>query len=85
MRNAQGYAVIMDPEEGIREADTFSCGHCGSINHVKAKADPAEIGGLCKCCMKLICKNCVGHECTPLMKRIEQEEERYHARRSYGI
>lgn len=84
MRKAQGYAVITDPS-GIKEADTFSCGHCNAVTHVKPKADPADVGGLCKCCMKLICPNCVGKSCTPLMKRIEQEEARYHARRSYGF
>ena len=83
MRNAQGYACITDPDHGIREADTFTCFHCNSINHVKAKADPSELGGLCKVCMKLICPRCVGQTCVPFMKRIEREEARYHARRSY--
>jgi hypothetical protein len=82
MRNAQGYACITDPD-GVREADTFTCFHCNCITHVRAKADPAELGGLCKCCMKLVCPKCVGKPCVPFLKKIEREEARYHARRSY--
>lgn len=79
-----GYATLTSPD-GLKEADTFTCGHCNAIRHVKAGQDPASIGGLCKCCMELICERCVGEECVPLMKRIEQEEKRYEALRSYGL
>lgn len=85
MRNAQGYACIMDPEEGTREADTFTCFHCQYVVHVKPKCDPADMGGLCKQCMKLICPRCVGKGCRPFLKQLEVEENRYHARRSYGL
>lgn len=80
MRNAQGYARITSPE-GVSECDTFTCFHCQRLTHVKPKCDPAELGGLCKVCMKLICSNCVGKSCTPFLKTIERMEARYHARR----
>ena len=83
MRNAQGYACISGPD-GVAEADTFSCFHCQRVTHVKAGCDPADLGGLCKVCMRLICKHCLGKRCLPFIKAIEREEARYHARRSYG-
>lgn len=89
MRNAQGFACITDPDEGIRECDTVTCFHCQYVVHVKPKMDPADMGGLCKLCMKLICPRCVGKECSPFLKRVELEERifesRMAARRSYGL
>lgn len=79
-----GYATLTSPE-GVKEADTYSCGHCNAIRHVKAQQDASEIGGLCKCCMQLICEKCLGGECVPFMKKIENWEQRNYALRSYGI
>ena len=76
MRNAQGYACISGPD-GIREADTFTCNHCQRVVHVKARADPAEIGGFCTLCSKHICKHCVGLGCMPFEKKMERLEARY--------
>lgn len=100
MRNAGGYAFIVSPTtskvcldggrvemacEGITEYDTFSCGHCSAVKHVRAKERPEDLGGLCKQCMKLICPSCVDDgRCTPLEKRIEEMEERDFWRREYG-
>ena len=84
MRNAQGYASITSPD-GVAEADTFTCNHCQYITHVKAKCDPAELGALCKQCMKLICKHCVGSGCLPWEKAMEKMEARAAALRSYGL
>ena len=77
-----GYATLTSPE-GMKEADTFTCGHCNCIRHVKPMQDAADLGGLCKCCMQLICEKCVGHECVPFMKQIEQEEERCYRMLAY--
>lgn len=84
MRRPGGYAVITGPD-ATRECDTYSCRHCNAVTHVKAGARPEDIGGLCKTCMGLICPKCLGEPCVPLLKRIEQEEAAYHARRSYGM
>lgn len=85
LRNVQGYAVISDPEKGVKECDTFKCNHCQYTVHVPPRADPAEMGGHCRLCDKLICPRCVGKECTPFMKAIEIEENRFYARQSYGV
>lgn len=82
MRNATGYAIWQGPD-GKREVDTFTCSHCQHIVHVAPRADPAEIGGFCTMCSRHICKMCVGKECVPFEKRLEQMEARYHALRSY--
>lgn len=87
MRNPQGYSTWTDRESGVvtRECDTYTCGHCSRIVHVKPKQRPEDMGGLCKSCMTLICPACLEHGCTPFMKKIEQEEARAIALRSYGV
>lgn len=98
MRNPGGYGQIICDGTLTRpvafdgygntvaaETDTFSCGHCNKVVFVPARTDPANLGGLCKQCMKLICPHCLaGGRCTPLEKRLAEQEARYHALRSYG-
>lgn len=101
MRNPGGYAVIVSPDPtkanfdrmtceelpaGTTERDTFSCFHCGRVTHVKPRMDPADLGGLCKQCMRLICPHCLGKgNCDPLEKKLERMEARDRALRSYGL
>lgn len=99
-RNPGGYAVIINPApgkvqldrgrldfacEGVVEYDTFTCGHCNTVKHVRVKERPEDLGGLCKQCMKLICPHCVDQGCTPLERRIAEMEERDYRRRTYGL
>ncbi len=81
----QGYAVISDPEAGIREADTMTCAHCCRVTHIKPKMRPEDMGGFCRMCMKPVCAECADGNCVPFEKRLEAEEARYHALRSYGV
>lgn len=83
----QGWASLTDRETGkvVAECSTTTCAHCNAITHVKAKARPEDIGGLCKCCMGLICPRCVGGDCVPFLKKLENWEARHEARRSYGL
>lgn len=83
MRNAQGFACIVDPEQGVKETDTFTCIHCNRIVHLPANKKVEDVGDFCRSCMKMICAGCAGKDCTPFLKKIEIEEARYHARRSY--
>lgn len=82
MFRSGGYASISSPD-GLTEADTFSCSHCNRVVHVKAKADPASLGGLCKNCMGLICQTCVGGGCDPFEKKLERAEHRDRVLKSY--
>jgi len=88
MRNPQGYSVITNPGERAIEHDTFSCAHCGAITFTKGawgqlqvaiiKGDgKVEMRDVHKCysCDNYICPRCVGKDCIPKFKRIEQEEK----------
>lgn len=72
--------------EGINEYDTFCCGHCNRIIHVRARQRAEDIGGLCYQCMRPICPACVetGH-CDPLEKKLARWEDRERTLRSYGL
>lgn len=100
MRKPGGYAVLVTPQNsivtydrlqrqtinaGTTEADTFTCGHCGSIVHVLPRQDPSNIGGLCKQCMTLICPRCLDKGCEPLERKLEQAEARDRTLRSYDL
>lgn len=88
MRRPGGYAVISDPQQSqpVLETDTFTCGHCQKIVPVPPRCDPADLGGLCKVCMRLVCPVCHGQgSCTPFEKRIEQQEAKGRMLRSMGL
>lgn len=85
MRNPGGYATLHYEDGRIVECDTYQCGHCQRVVHVKPKCDPAELGGMCYSCTKMLCRVCVDDPvCVPLEERLLREEARYHALRSYG-
>jgi hypothetical protein len=67
------------------ECDTFTCFHCNRVIHVLPKMDPANLGGLCKICMKLICPWCLGKGCTPWEKKMEMAEARSRLLASMGL
>lgn len=100
MRNPHGYAVITSPtrwrgnfdhfhceviEEGTTEIDTATCNHCNRVVHIKPRMDPADMGGLCKQCMKFICPWCLDKGCTPWEEVMRRQEARTEALRSYGF
>lgn len=85
MRNAGGYGVLFGPNGVQHEVDTFTCAHCNKVVVVKPKCDPADLGGNCRLCMKLVCPRCVDLGCTPFEKKLEQWEARDRALRSYGV
>lgn len=101
MRNPGGFATILSPVrsmvslnggmlcqeigEGTFEIDTFSCCHCNSVVHVKARDRADEY--FCRNCMARICSPCADHPCMPLLKKFEQierQEAKQRALRSYG-
>lgn len=87
MRNPGGYGVYIggDLHGGKKEVDTFTCAHTNKIVEVPPFSRPEDMGGLCKVCMGLICKEEVGKGCTPFLKRLDQVEKAdIERRRSYG-
>lgn len=89
MLNPGGYATWTSPES-LTERDTFTCGHCNNIVIVPPKANPSDLGGMCKSCMKLICPKCTAlwnrtNKCTPFEKQLEKIEARARFLRSAGL
>ncbi len=76
-KRAGGYGHWFNGNGPDIESDTFTCFHCGNCVFVPPMKDPAEIGGWCLVCMKLICQECVGRgECRPFEKQLDQHEAR---------
>jgi hypothetical protein len=74
MRKAlSGLATWYGPD-GIVEQSTFTCVHCNAPRRVKPYCDPADLGGLCRVCMGVICERCVGSGCDPLEEKIKRVE-----------
>jgi hypothetical protein len=71
-----GYACVVEPDKPTQEFDTFTCAHCNRVTHVKPRARPQDIGGLCKQCMGLICPACVGQPCVPFEQKLQAWEAR---------
>ena len=83
---SRGLFVYDEPEKQTREVESFTCGHCNFVTKIKPRCDPADAGGLCKRCMRLICKGCAGAmRCDPIEKKLERAEARQEALRSYGL
>jgi hypothetical protein len=75
-RKPGGYSIIVDPDMGTIEEDSFTCKHCQRVTFVPARCDPVELGGRCTCCDALICKHCVGKPCDHIEKKLERWEAR---------
>lgn len=72
--NQEGYFRWEGPDQ-VKEATSFTCGHCSFVTAVPLMADPANIGGMCKLCGKLICPRCVNLErCDPIEAKLERME-----------
>ncbi len=77
-----GALDIYDPERP-RSYDSFTCFHCSRVVFVKHRADPSELGGMCKVCDKLICPQCNAKGgCTPWEKQMEAMEAKDRFRRA---
>lgn len=73
-RSQQGEFRYEGPD-GIKQASSFTCQHCNFVVAVPLMADPANIGGLCKRCMGLICPKCVARgDCDPIELKIDRME-----------
>lgn len=89
MLKAEGYSVITEPGKRSLEHDTFTCAHCNAITFTSPGfGKPLQVAivgwkgdvrmqdaGFCRLCYRHICPRCEAKkECTPLMKKIEEEE-----------
>lgn len=82
----QGHLTIVDPGHQTVEIDTMTCGHCNCISQIGPGQRPEDCGGLCKCCMALICGPCVDKgTCAPFEKELERIEAKDRFFRQAGI
>jgi hypothetical protein len=97
MRSAGGYSVITEPGKRDVEHDTFSCAHCNAITFTQPGwGKPLQVAvvrvdgsimmkdaGFCRKCYRHICPRCENKfECTPVEKRLDDEEREW--KRSRG-
>ena len=83
----KGYLQIFHESAPKEERDSFTCFHCQRVTWVKPRCDPADMGGLCWGCNKLICPECTNKQvCNPWEKQMEVMEARdrlYRAAHAY--
>jgi hypothetical protein len=82
MRGLTGYATLTDAFGTVKEADTFTCGHCQLVVHVKPfEREFTRCGG----CDRLICKGCAARQvCDPIEEQLQRFEARDRLRREIG-
>lgn len=72
--------TIYDVDDNKIEAkniDCAVCNHCQKVMFIKPMCDPADLGGLCWGCNKLICPDCTNKQvCTPWEKQMDIMEAR---------
>ena len=66
--------------EGMVEVETSTCAHCQKMTDIPNRRKMQEVVDICRACMKLICLDCAGKPCVPIMKRIEAQEQAYYRR-----
>ena len=76
MKGTTGYATLTTPLGGtVKEADTFTCGHCNSIVHIRPREPLENMGGRCGMCDRLICPTCVTTgRCDPFEEKLKRQE-----------
>ena len=80
-----GYQIIVDPDTGTHELDTFTCGHCQYIVDLHPLQHGKTIGlnsanGWCFSCDMPLCPNCANrlelYGCEIWEKQMEEIEAR---------
>lgn len=82
---SRGYFEFNGPD-GQTVVESFTCGHCNFVTQVPPRMDPADMGGFCRMCTRLICAGCASAmTCDVIEKKLERAEARGEAIRSYGF
>lgn len=82
MRSPGGWLCVAVEDGSVQEHDTYTCAHCNTIVVVQPREVP---GGWCRMCSRMVCDRCADGGCSPFEKKLEAQEARYHALRSYGV
>lgn len=65
--NLSGEKVLV--RSSTYECSTFTCIHCGGVEHVPPKADVNAVG-FCRNCMKPVCRPCSNLPCKPYEEKL---------------
>jgi hypothetical protein len=86
MLRPDGVFICTDASGRETHVDVYRCGHCGLPKAVRTKSRDDDIGGFCRVCTTNVCPACmVSGRCDPFEQRIERQEARGRAMRSYGL
>jgi len=67
----------------VRVTEASTCCHCQKITTIPNRRTMMDHVEICRNCMGLICLECYGKPCRPIMKRIEESEEREYRKQQY--
>lgn len=81
MQKPGGVGFYLDHLGKVTEVETSTCAHCQKITDIPSRRRMTDVIDICRACMRLICADCAGKPCTPIMRKIEAMEERYYRRR----
>lgn len=79
-----GVGLAFGPD-AVVEVETSTCAHCQRITDIPSRRQMQNVVDVCRNCMRLICDECAGKPCTPIMKKIEAMEEAYYRRRQMAM
>lgn len=69
--------------DAVKVVETSTCGHCQKITDIPNRRTMMDHVDMCRNCMTLICLDCAGKPCTPIMKQIEMTEEKAYRTQQY--
>lgn len=58
----------------IREVHSSTCAHCARLTEFESRRKMFDHVDICRCCMQLICLNCVGKPCITQEREAERIE-----------
>jgi hypothetical protein len=78
MKKPGGVIFVCD---GVNTVELYSskCQHCGVFTEgIPSRRKMMDYIDICRACMGFVCLKCAGGPCTPLMKKIEAQEQEYY-------
>jgi hypothetical protein len=82
-----GVGEYFSPTGAVREVDTSTCNHCGSITEIPSRREMMNHVEFCRGCGKLVCLKCAGQGCVTqemIADAIEAEYRRTQIRKMLG-
>lgn len=84
MKTGGGVSQHFNPDGSMVEVGASTCAHCQHITEIPNRRQMMEHVDFCRACMRLICLKCAGKPCTPIMRQIEEAEERFYRSQQFA-